>query len=110
MSRVFLGQASTPETGSPVPESWALDLPDQFTAAERIARNRGITRQDVDAFGLASQRKAAEAWAAGRFDSQIVPVRAPVLESGSRPAGPPSSPGTRGCGRPPRRGWPGCVP
>ncbi|MCX4552834.1 MULTISPECIES: steroid 3-ketoacyl-CoA thiolase [unclassified Streptomyces] len=82
MSRVFLGQASTPETGSPVPESWALDLPDQFTAAERIARNRGITRQDVDAFGLASQRKAAEAWAAGRFDSQIVPVRAPVLESG----------------------------
>ncbi|MFJ3709672.1 steroid 3-ketoacyl-CoA thiolase [Streptomyces sp. NPDC090053] len=86
MSRVFLGQASTPETGSPVPESWALDLPDQFTAAERIARNRGITRQDVDAFGLASQRKAAEAWAAGRFDSQIVPVRAPVLESGE-PAG-----------------------
>ncbi|WP_405683944.1 steroid 3-ketoacyl-CoA thiolase [Streptomyces sp. NBC_01387] len=86
MSRVFLGQASTPETGSPAPESWALDLPDQFTAAERIARNRGITRQDVDAFGLASQRKAAEAWAAGRFDSQIVPVRAPVLESGE-PAG-----------------------
>ncbi|MCD6639274.1 MAG: steroid 3-ketoacyl-CoA thiolase [Nocardioides sp.] len=79
MSRVFLGAAVAPGTGVPTPEGWTLDLPDQFTAAERIARRRGITREQVDALGLSSQQKAAAAWAEGRFDSQIVPVTAPVL-------------------------------
>ena len=79
MSRVFLGQALTPETGSPRPDGWTLDMPDQFGAAERIAVKRGITRSDADAFGLASQEKAARAWAGDRFAGQIVPVTAPVL-------------------------------
>ncbi|MFD4662053.1 steroid 3-ketoacyl-CoA thiolase [Streptomyces halstedii] len=79
MSRVFLGAALAPGTGSPVPESWTLDLPDQFTAAERIARDRGITRADADALGLASQHKAARAWAEGRFDRQIIEIQAPVM-------------------------------
>lgn len=79
MSRVFLGQAVTPETGMPTPHDWSLDLPDQFTAAERIAANRGITRADVDGLGLASQRNAARAWSQGRFDRQIVPVTAQVM-------------------------------
>ena len=85
MSRVFLGQALTPETGSPVPDSWSLDMPDQFTAAERIARKRGVTRQDADQLALHSQRRAAHAWADGRFESQIVPVEsAPLVgEEGS---------------------------
>ncbi|MBE3002379.1 steroid 3-ketoacyl-CoA thiolase [Nocardiopsis sp. HNM0947] len=74
MSRVFLGQAVTPETGDPRPDDWTLDLPDQFTAAERIARRRGITRADTDAFGLRSQQRAAHAWDEGRFDPQILPV------------------------------------
>ncbi|MEU8247287.1 steroid 3-ketoacyl-CoA thiolase [Nonomuraea sp. NPDC048916] len=78
MSRVFLGQALTPETGSPRPDSWSIDLPDQFTAAERIARRRGLTRADADALGLRSQRLAAQAWAEGRFDGQIISVEAPV--------------------------------
>ncbi|MET9805317.1 steroid 3-ketoacyl-CoA thiolase [Streptomyces halstedii] len=79
MSRVFLGAALAPGTGSPAPESWTLDMPDQFTAAERIARNRGITRADADALGVASQRKAARAWAEGRFDRQIIEIQAPVM-------------------------------
>ncbi|MFE7327926.1 steroid 3-ketoacyl-CoA thiolase [Streptomyces sp. NPDC057565] len=79
MSRVFLGAALTPGNGSPAPDSWGLDMPDQFTAAERIAHNRGITRADADALGLASQQKAARAWAEGRFDGQIIDVQAPVL-------------------------------
>ncbi|MEU5837551.1 steroid 3-ketoacyl-CoA thiolase [Streptomyces diacarni] len=78
MSRVFLGQAQTPDTGVPVPDSWSLDMPDQFTAAERIARDRGITRAEADALGLASQRRAARAWQEKRFDGQIVDVHAPV--------------------------------
>ena len=79
MSRVFLGAALAPGTGVPFPDSWTIDYPDQFTAAERIATRRGITREQADALGLASQRKAAVAWAEGRFDGQIVPVAAPVL-------------------------------
>lgn len=79
MSRVFLGAALTPGNGSPVPDSWTVDMPDQFTAAERIARNRGITRADADAFGLGSQQKAARAWAEGRFDRQIIEIQAPVI-------------------------------
>ncbi|MEU8343994.1 acetyl-CoA C-acetyltransferase [Actinomadura meyerae] len=79
MSRVFLGQALTPETGSPAPEGWDIDYPDQFTAAERIARRRGITREDADALGLASQAKAKAAWADDRFAGQILPVEAPVM-------------------------------
>ncbi|MEB8339598.1 steroid 3-ketoacyl-CoA thiolase [Streptomyces endophyticus] len=78
MSRVFLGQALTPGTGSPMPEGVDLDMPDQFSAAERIAVKRGITRAEADAFGVASQRKAATAWAEGRFDGQIIEIDAPV--------------------------------
>ncbi|MEU7694511.1 steroid 3-ketoacyl-CoA thiolase [Microbispora hainanensis] len=78
MSRVFLGAAVTAGPGSPFPPSWSLDLPDQFTAAERIAQRRGITREDADALGLRSQRRAARAWAEGRFDGQVLAVEAPV--------------------------------
>ncbi|MES9536203.1 steroid 3-ketoacyl-CoA thiolase [Actinomadura sp. NPDC000600] len=79
MSRVFLGQALTPETGSPAPDGWELDMPDQFTAAERIAKLRGITREDADALGLASQVKAKAAWAEDRFAGQILEIEAPVM-------------------------------
>ncbi len=79
MSRVFLGAALAPGTGSPAPEGWTLDMPDQFTAAERIANKRGITRAEADRLGLASQQKAARAWAEDRFAGQIVSVTAPVM-------------------------------
>jgi acetyl-CoA C-acetyltransferase len=82
MSRVFLGQALTPGTGSPKPDDWDIDTQDQFTSAERIARNRGLSRADVDAFGLESQRRAAHAWAENRFEREIVPVDAPVMADG----------------------------
>ena len=31
-------------------EDFALDMPDQFTSAERIATKRGITRESLHAF------------------------------------------------------------
>jgi acetyl-CoA C-acetyltransferase len=55
-------------------DDFPLDMSDQFTSAERIARNRGLTRDDVDFLGLISQQKAIRATAEGRFDSQIIPV------------------------------------
>ncbi len=42
--------------------------------AERVARHYSISREDQDAFSLASHRKALAAQAAGRFDEEIVPV------------------------------------
>ena len=87
MSRVFLGQANTPGTGNPYPDDWTVDMGDQFTSAERIAAHRGITRADVDAFGLESQRRAALAWSEGRFDREIVPVVAPVVTKDGEPTG-----------------------
>ncbi|WP_112311819.1 beta-ketothiolase BktB [Pseudogemmobacter bohemicus] len=42
--------------------------------AENVATGAGISREDQDAFALESQSRAAEAIAAGRFDSQILPV------------------------------------
>ena len=44
------------------------------TTAENICDYWGITREELDAFGLASQQKTEAAQNAGRFDDEIVPV------------------------------------
>ncbi|GHF64657.1 acetyl-CoA C-acetyltransferase [Amycolatopsis bartoniae] len=87
MSRVPLGANRGTDVGQPRPDSWSIDLPNQYGAAERIAQRRGLTREDIDRFGLASQAKAATAWAQGRFDREIVPVKAPVLDEHGSPTG-----------------------
>ncbi len=87
MSRVPLGTAAMAGATSPRPASWSIDMPNQFEAAERIARRRGLTRADLDAFGLRSQRNAAAAWAAGHFDREVIGVKAPVLGADRQPTG-----------------------
>ena len=79
MSRVGLGANAYNGPGRSKPDDFPWDMPDQFGAAERISEKYGITREDVDWLGLVSQQKAAVAWEEGRFDSQIVPVEAPVV-------------------------------
>ncbi len=59
----------------------------QFEGAERIADKWGITREDTDAFGFASQQRAAQAWAEDRFDGQIVEVDAPDVDEEGKPTG-----------------------
>ena len=87
MSRVPLGANRSTDCGTPRPASWDIDLPNQFVAAERIAQRRGLTRADVDAFGLRSQTLAQAAWSQGRFDREVVPIKAPVLDAGRQPTG-----------------------
>jgi acetyl-CoA C-acetyltransferase len=52
-----------------------------------IAEEYQITRADTDAFGLRSQERAARAWQEGRFDREIAPVDAPVLDEAGKPTG-----------------------
>jgi acetyl-CoA C-acetyltransferase len=85
MSRVGLGANAGPDRSIIRAASWDIDMPDQFTAAERIAKRRGITREEIDAFGFASQQKAKVAWAEGRFDREISPIEAPVLDENKQP-------------------------
>ena len=87
MSRVGLGANVGTGIGSPRPDSWTIDMPNQFEAAERIARRRGLTREQIDAFGFRSQRSAQQAWAEGRFDREVAPVKAPVLDADGKPTG-----------------------
>ncbi|MDQ3146318.1 MAG: steroid 3-ketoacyl-CoA thiolase [Actinomycetota bacterium] len=79
MSRVSLGANvfNGPGTSQPQPFPW--DMPNQFESAERIAKKRGITREDVDGLGLASQQKAMRAVAEGRFEREIAPIEVPVV-------------------------------
>ena len=79
MSRVGLGAAVFGGPGVPRPDGWDLDLPDQFTGADRIARDFDVSREDLDAWGLRSQQRAAQAWTEDRFATQIAPIDAPVL-------------------------------
>jgi acetyl-CoA C-acetyltransferase len=45
--------------------------------AELCAKEYDITREDQDNFAITSYTRAAEAWKAGRFNNEIVPVAVP---------------------------------
>ncbi|MCF8507600.1 MAG: acetyl-CoA C-acetyltransferase [Hyphomonadaceae bacterium] len=47
----------------------------QGVCGDAIASMEGVTRAELDAFALESQRRAAQAIAEGRFDRSIVPVK-----------------------------------
>jgi acetyl-CoA C-acetyltransferase len=74
MSRVPMGSGGDP---------WAMDAEvnyatgfvPQGVSADLIATTEGFSREDVDAFALESQIRAGKAWADGRFERSIVPVR-----------------------------------
>ena len=83
MSRVPLTAKSGFGLGTPRPADWKLDTPDQYTAADRIARRRGFTRADLDAFGLRSHQRAHAAWDEQRFERQLIPVTVPGTDGDS---------------------------
>jgi len=47
----------------------------QGIGADVIATRWGFSRDDVDAYAVESQRRAAEAWTEGRFERSVVTVR-----------------------------------
>ncbi|MET0146919.1 MAG: steroid 3-ketoacyl-CoA thiolase [Ilumatobacteraceae bacterium] len=91
MSRIPIGINSSKKLGLgvPIPKTYfgRYEFTSQFEGAERIADKWGISREDTDAFGLASQQRAARAWAEGRFDGQWVAIEAPDLDEEGQPSG-----------------------
>jgi acetyl-CoA C-acetyltransferase len=51
-------------------------------AAELCASTCGVSREEQDAFAIASYQRAQAAWAAGWFDEEIVPVGIPQRKGG----------------------------
>jgi len=87
MSRVPLGAAM--KGGSPIPKSYMAHYQptSQFAGAEMIGREYGITREDVDRFGLRSQELANRAWDEKRFEREVVPLTAPGMDKEGKPTG-----------------------
>ena len=91
MSRVPIGSNSSKKLGLgvPIPKPYfdRYEMTSQFEGAERIAEKWGISREDTDRFGLASQQRAAQAWAEGRFDGQFIEIDAPDVDADGAPTG-----------------------
>jgi acetyl-CoA C-acetyltransferase len=87
MTRVPLG--SNMKDGVPMGESYMSHYQptSQFMGAAMIAEEYQISRRDADAFGLKSQTNAMRAWEENRFDREIVPIEAPVLDEKGQPTG-----------------------
>ena len=83
MSRVPMGSnAVSPGTPFP-PELMELyDLVPQGISAELIARKYGISRQQMDEFGVRSHHLAAKATEEGRFKSQLLPIEVSLNGNG----------------------------
>jgi acetyl-CoA C-acetyltransferase len=74
MSRVGIGSSGG---------AWAMDptaaIPTYFMpqgiSADLMATKYGFSRDDVDAYAVESQKRAAAAWCEGRFKKSVVPVK-----------------------------------
>ena len=74
MSRVGIGASGG---AWPVDPSIAVEtyfLP-QGISADLIATKYGFSRDDVDAYAVESQKRAAQSWEEGRFKKSVVPVK-----------------------------------
>jgi len=74
MSRVPIGSDGGAWVADPAVAYQTYFVP-QGVGADLIATLDGYTRAQVDAYAVESQRRAATAWAEGRFARSVVPVR-----------------------------------
>ena len=74
MSRVPMGSDSGPMHADPAFAYKSYFVP-QGIGADLIATMYGFSRDDVDAYAVESQRRAANAWDKGYFDNSIVPIK-----------------------------------
>ncbi|WP_062011112.1 acetyl-CoA C-acetyltransferase [Aureimonas sp. AU4] len=74
MSRVGMGMSGGAWIMDPSVAIPAYFMP-QGVSADLIATKYGFTRDDVDAYAVESQKRAARSWEEGRFARSVVPVR-----------------------------------
>ena len=74
MSRVPMGSDGGAMMADPATNYDAFIVP-QGIGADLIATLEGFSRDDVDAYAVQSQERAAEAWSGGYFAKSVVPVR-----------------------------------
>ena len=74
MSRVGIGASGGAWFMDPMAAIPTYFMP-QGISADLIATKYGFSRDDVDAYAVESQKRAAEAWADGRFKHSILPIR-----------------------------------
>jgi len=74
MSRVGMGSAGGSWSVDPQVAYKSYYIP-QGISADLIATLDGVTRTDVDAFAVESQKRAAHAWKNGYFRKSVVPVK-----------------------------------
>jgi len=74
MSRVPMGSDGGAMALDPA-TNYDIGFVPQGIGADLIATTEGFSRDDVDAYALRSQAKAAEAWSGGYFAKSVVPVR-----------------------------------
>lgn len=73
MSRVPLGADGGAWPCDPVTNYNSYFVP-QGVSADLIATIEGFDRDDVDAFAVRSQQRAAHAWSMGHFEKSVIPV------------------------------------
>ncbi|WP_370665486.1 acetyl-CoA C-acetyltransferase [Streptomyces sp. IBSBF 2507] len=74
MSRVPMGSDGGPMAADPETAFDTYFVP-QGIGADLIATVEGFSREDVDAYAVRSQQRAARAWSGGHFAKSVVPVR-----------------------------------
>jgi len=74
MSRVPMGAAGGAWSADPQVAMKTYFAP-QGIGADTIATKYGFSRDDVDAYAVESQKRAAKAWQEGRFSKSIIPVK-----------------------------------
>jgi acetyl-CoA C-acetyltransferase len=73
MSRVGIGASGGAWPMDPSAALASYFMP-QGISADLIATRYGFSRDDVDAYAVESQKRAAAAWEAGRFKDSVMPV------------------------------------
>ncbi len=74
MSRVGIGASGGAWPVDPMIALKSYFLP-QGISADLIATKYGFSRDDVDAYAVESQKRAADAWSEGRFKNSVMPVK-----------------------------------
>jgi acetyl-CoA C-acetyltransferase len=74
MSRVAMGSDGGPWATDPA-TAFSTSFVPQGIGADLIATLEGFSREDVDAFAVESNQRAAKAWADGRFARSVIPVK-----------------------------------